>query len=400
MPRRKKTRPDAIGGYWLTKRGNSPYWCRTWYNNTRRQTCRASLGETDFERAKLALAKWVLENEKPPQRDARDVPLAEIFSRYWIQKGKNVISRKVQRANLDILNDLVGTVMVSEFDDARQMAVVEILAQKYANATIRRIFATGFAAINWAVRNSLIDKAPQKTALEDGEDRNYVASIEELARFWDTPKPDHIDRYFLMLLGTLARPTAILDLTRFQCNLDRGLIDLNPPGRKQTKKRRPIVPMCAVTRAIIETTNDDHIIAYRGRRISWANKIWRQIRNDAGLSADFIPYAMRHTGATELSARGVPIVDISELLGHRMSEHRSTMRYVKVRPDHQGKAIAALDSLFEDLAEASKRGLDEFLRPNSVRGTYEEISMDCLIIGAGDEIRTHDLNLGKVSLYP
>ena len=43
--------------------------------------------------------------------------------------------------------------------------------------------------------------------------------------------------------NTLARPEAILELKLFQVNLDDRLITLNPPGREQTKKRRPTLPI-------------------------------------------------------------------------------------------------------------------------------------------------------------
>ena len=35
----------------------------------------------------------------------------------------------------------------------------------------------------------------------------------------------------------------MIELKRSRCNLDRRVIDLNPSGRTQTKKRRPILPM-------------------------------------------------------------------------------------------------------------------------------------------------------------
>ena len=48
---------------------------------------------------------------------------------------------------------------------------------------------------------------------------------------------------FLLLLGSPARPAAVLALTRVPRDLDRGRVDLNPPGPLQLKKRRPEVSM-------------------------------------------------------------------------------------------------------------------------------------------------------------
>ena len=67
--------------------------------------------------------------------------------------------------------------------------------------------------------------------------------VAELAALWDAADPPHLRMFLLLLRGTAGRPAAVLKLTREQCDLDRGLIDLNPPGRAQTKKRRPVVLM-------------------------------------------------------------------------------------------------------------------------------------------------------------
>ena len=409
MSRNEKDRPDEIGGYWLSKRKNSPYWCRTWYDANARQTRRASLNETDHQRARVALARWVVENGDPQKEESGNVPLAEVFSFYWLRHAKKLSSHKVQRLHIDLLNEEIGTLTVAEFNASQQREFAGWLKseKKHSDGTIKRVFATAFAAINLAAREGRIDVAPRKIPLDDSPDRDYVASIEELSRFWDAPKPEHIDRFFLLSLATAARPTAILELTRFQCDLETGLIDLNPVGRRQTKKRRPVVPICDIARGVIEATEGEHLVSFRGKPIQRPNKTWRIAREIAGLGSEFIPYAMRHTTATELARRGVPILDISGFLGHRMPEYRSTMRYVKVQPGFQSAAVAALNALFDEIAACSRRGLGEYLRSNRVRDAAREDGLSlgnlasCLgKTGAGDAIRTHDLNLGKVSLYP
>lgn len=47
----------------------------------------------------------------------------------------------------------------------------------------------------------------------------------------------------LILMGTGARPAAILEMGWEQMDYEHGLIQLNPAGRVQTKKVRPIVKM-------------------------------------------------------------------------------------------------------------------------------------------------------------
>jgi len=49
--------------------------------------------------------------------------------------------------------------------------------------------------------------------------------------------------FLLIAANTLARPGAILDLAPCQFDSAHRLLDLNPAGRPQNKKFRPIVPV-------------------------------------------------------------------------------------------------------------------------------------------------------------
>jgi integrase len=62
----------------------------------------------------------------------------------------------------------------------------------------------------------------------------------------------HARLYVELGLATMARPTAILELTWDRVDFERGTVDLNPSGRRQTRKRRPVVPL-----------NDDALEALR-----------------------------------------------------------------------------------------------------------------------------------------
>ena len=135
------------------------------------------------------------------------------------------------------------------------------------------------------------------------------------------------------LLCTMARPSAVLELTRFQCDLERGIVDLNPAGKARTKKRRPVLPLVEAFRPWVSIAGG-HIVEYRGKPVKKINAVWRGARVKAGLGEDVIPYSLRHTVATELAGRGVPELEISAMLGHTMPNNRTSARYVKFRPDY------------------------------------------------------------------
>jgi integrase len=168
--------------------------------------------------------------------------------------------------------------------------------------------------------------------LPEGEGRERVLSIEEMARLWDTDMPEHVRVFVALAIGTAGRPQSPLQLTRFRCDLDRATINLNPPGRTQTKKRRPILPMANWLRPWIEAANGP-LVAWRGRPVRQIAGAFQTMRDAAGFGPDVTAYTLRHSIATELAARGVPEIEIAIIMGHSMPNIRTTGRYVHVMPN-------------------------------------------------------------------
>lgn len=366
MPKRQRF---EIDGYWLSKRPNSPQWCRTWFDPATRQTRRASLGTESFEDAKRALAEWVTLNARRQVQQPREASLGEVFARYWHAHGRHVRSAVQQQRNLFlILERLPEGITVAELTLPRQEAIARVMREDgYAAGTIKRCMAAAKAAVTYAWKNGELDRPLPFISLSEGEPRERVLSIQELAALWDACEPPHLQSFLMVLLGTAARPEAALELTRFQCDLDRGLIDLNPPSKTRTKKRRPVVPMPDFLRPWIEAA-DGPIVAWHGRPVRKISKTFRTIRAAAGLGYDVVPYTIRHTVATELRARGVPELEIAGLLGHSMPNIRTTGRYAKYRPDYHAEARRALDDLANDIARAATRAMkpSQSVRASSV----------------------------------
>ena len=70
--------------------------------------------------------------------------------------------------------------------------------------------------------------------------RDWLPTYEEFGRFIDGlgSRQEPVFRFIIIALNTWARPEAITDL-RVQDQIDfrNGLVDLNPPGRRQTDKQ-------------------------------------------------------------------------------------------------------------------------------------------------------------------
>ncbi|MCH8057883.1 MAG: tyrosine-type recombinase/integrase, partial [Proteobacteria bacterium] len=186
-----------------------------------------------------------------------------------------------------------------------------------------------------------------------------------------------------LAFGTAARPGAILDLTSFQIDPHERTIKLNPPGRAQTKKRRPTIAMCETLVPFLRSLPPGPVIRYNGRRLKSIRPAFgrlkvrarRRLRDDAAREArrlrrigergaagsmiedakargdallELTPYTIRHTVASELRRRGVAPWELAGLLGHS-SGYKTTERYAKFSSDHLGGAAQAVDNYFMDL---------------------------------------------------
>ena len=400
--RKQEDRLGQIGGYWLSKRPNSFAWCRTWFDPETRQTCRASLGTDDFEEAQLELAKWIMLNGRRAQQEASKTPVADVFVRYQQQHARFTRGADVQKRNLVlILERLPAGIAVAELTLEQQQQVVNRMrAEGFAAGTIKRSWGIAKAAIGWAWRNGELDRPVPFLRLPEGRGRERVLQVEELARLWDCDMPDHIRMFLSLLIGTAGRPEALLQLTRFQCDLRAGTINLNQVGREETKKRRPIIPMANWLRPWIEGAPNGPLVAYYGRPIEKVAKAFRTLRAAAGLDESVTAYTLRHTVATQLMMRSVPELEIAALLGHRAPNMRTTGRYIHVAPGYLANARRALDDLADEIGEVAARPMSpQRLRVSSVLVPQPAFPKS-LIFGAGEGIRTPDPNLGKVVGYP
>lgn len=139
---------------------------------------------------------------------------------------------------------------------------------------------------------------------------------------------------------TGARKDAVETLEWYQVDMDKGRIDLLKRNTKQTKKRRPTVPIDPRLRAALNlcaaNRKDDYVIR-GGNAIDYA---FQKAAAIAGLSmlperngrpeAPLTPHVLRHSRASHLLQDGKPIWTVAKLLGdsvvtvERVYGHHST----------------------------------------------------------------------------
>jgi len=170
-----------------------------------------------------------------------------------------------------------------------------------------------------------------------------VAEAERLAAAATCP---HVYLYILLALATAGRPEALFDLTWDRIDLGVGLILLNPAGRVQTAKRRPDVPIDDRLRPALEAARGAsacaYVIEYGGWPINSIRKAFAETAARAGFEkGEITPYTLRHTAATWMAQRAVPLWEIADFLGHE--DTRMVERvYAHHHPDYMHRAKTAL----------------------------------------------------------
>lgn len=353
MPRYAK-REFQIGEYWLSQRRNSPAWCRTWYDKPTRQTRRVSLDTPDLEEAKQRLADWFVQHHKPKGANPDEEPIVAVLARYYEGHARKIASAEQAAIAISNLNGFFGNAPISALTEDRVKAYIE--SRPVSDGTIDRELSVLRAALRRSWKRGEIRSVPFIQGIEtQPEPKGRPLEIEEMAAVFDAIREEHVWMFAQVATNTLCRPDANLDLTLFQCSFRHGLIQLNPEGRKQTKKHRPTVPMTDTLRPWLQAAPGPHIVQYRGKKIASIKTAVRRLRASAGLDKRFTAYSFRHTMARELRKRGVSKFDVGGFLGHRKRDTTDT--YAPYDPRYLIDAKAAIDAYFRDLNQITKCSL-------------------------------------------
>ncbi len=125
-----------------------------------------------------------------------------------------------------------------------------------------------------------------------------------------------LKKFLRVLYYTAARRKAIETLKKNQIDFDARHINLAKPGERQTKKRKPIVPLFkeieADLRELVAEADSEGREALFGRDMYYDYKSHFEA---IGLDHKAYPHIMRHTRATHMLRSNVPTWKVAKLLG-------------------------------------------------------------------------------------
>jgi integrase len=225
----------------------------------------------------------------------------------------------------DVDPGLVDEDMCKDYRDERPVA----------DATARYELLMLSTALNWAIDKEHIASRPKLWLPAKDEYEIRYLEREQFEAFFAAVRAPHARLYVLLGIYTMARPAAILELQWSQIDFARGLINLNPPGRRQTAKRRPVVPINEELRAALTEAyaarQGPSVIERGAEPIASIKKEFQAASDRSGVKAT--PYTLRHTGAVWAAEAGVSMAELAQFMGH--DDDRTTQKhYARFSPDY------------------------------------------------------------------
>jgi integrase len=331
---------------------------------------RSSTGTGDLQSAEKVLGNFLLlDGREERKAEAGALLVVDVMGNegtpaadYWHEHIEpDVIDKAGARSCYKKLLQHFGPMKVKDIMPADVAAYVAArragrIGKPSVNHTISKELSFLNAAINHAVKARRLSRADQpfiklpgyspprdRWLSYDEADALLTAALERPASGRNVRHKERLPRvyrFIALALHTASRKTALLGLQRAQVDIPAGMIRLNPPGRAQTKKHRPRVPISDALVPILERTLaeiPDEPSAYLLDHAGEISKAFNAAVKRAGLGSDVTPHVLRHTKATWMAQAGVSMFDIAGVLGD--SVETVTKTYAHHHPDFLRAAI-------------------------------------------------------------
>ena len=336
--------------------------------------CLASASQSKPPReAEQALAEYIANKYQPERnrRDIEEIDCADVLSIYLSDVGEPSDQFEIV-ARIGRLNEFWGGKMLSAVN---AHACAGYVKHRGSKGGARRDLETLRAAINHhakegfhrgVVRVSLPAKGvPRDRWLTRGEaaaliwhcwryreqQKVHVGSAKGRLLSTDRRPLRHVARFILIGLytgtraGAIATASPYADVGRSVVDLERGIFYRKAIGKRATKKRQTPAPVPPRLLAHMRRWKDRNLmvncfVEFNGKPVASVKTGFRSAVRLAQLPGKVTPHTLRHTAATWLMQRGVPIWEAAGFLG--MSSEVLQTTYGHHHPDFLRGAATAI----------------------------------------------------------
>ena len=327
----------------LYKRGDTWYADITTANGKR---IRRTLGTTNKQAAeelhdKLKYQQWRIDRIGEKPKHSWD----EACIRWLKEKGhkKSIEEDKRMIRQLTVLRGMM-------LDDITRDLVMNAVANfGETPATKNRHISIVRAILNRAMKQwEWIDSVPYFTLYKEPKRRIRWLTPDEAKRLIEVLQPSSMADMVLFTLQTGLRLNNVLRLEKSQIDLNRKVLWYHGDNMKSGK---PLgVALNSIAVSVLERHWQHHpqriFVDDKGKPMERLNRYtWKKALNKAGIS-DFRWHDLRHTWASWLIQRGVPLAALQEMGGWETPS--MVQRYAHLAPEHLHRHAEILNSICND----------------------------------------------------
>jgi integrase len=142
----------------------------------------------------------------------------------------------------------------------------------------------------------------------------------------------------MLAVNTGLRQMELLTLTKEQIDLTAGILTLDNRVHLTKSKRIRVVPLNGIAKEVLNRRiTFDTIFSFTSDQTI---KLMKKYRTESGIRQELTFHSLRHTFASWLVQKGVPILNVSKLLGH--SDIKTTQIYAHVSNNELRSSVEML----------------------------------------------------------
>ncbi len=209
-----------------------------------------------------------------------------------------------------------------------------------AKATINRELAFLKTMLNFAVQRNWLSTNPLKGYKRFPEPpKTRIVTKEEFRAVYGEAS-DFLKPILLMAVNTGMRRGEIFDLKWSNVNLAEGYLLVEDSKNNESRHITINKQLNEALKSVKYHASGDYVFSHGGSRVKTFKTAFNAAIRRAGVKP-FRFHDLRHTFASNLVMKGVDLVTVGELLGHKSLS--MTRRYSHPSPEHKKQAVEKLD---------------------------------------------------------
>jgi len=269
-----------------------------------------------------------------------DIPFRDALVRYGQEKQRENPERYAEstRYSLQLILDRFDSLNLSELTLTSIQDFTNKRLEKVKEATVQRELTILKAILNKAHREGKMATVPLFPKFKALQGRCRWLTVDEEKRLLAN-SAKHLRSLIAFALDTGGRRSELLKLDWRNVDLERGRVTFIKTKNGEDRVLR-LTERARWVLINLAPKEQGSVFTYRGKPIRSVKSAFDTARRKANLEG-FHFHDLRHTFASRLVQKGIPLYEVMHLTGHKTVS--MVQRYAHLAPEYQERAIEALN---------------------------------------------------------